>query len=227
MIAAKGFVFDVDGTLIDSNDGHAHAWRHAFLEAGLPIGFERIRRLIGMGSDKLLAELAGIDADSPRGRALSAHKTGIFRSHYLPRLKPFPQARALLVHLKSKATKLAVATSASPEELEALLEVVEAAHIFDAKITAEDVGRSKPDPDSVSLAVRKLGLKPIDCVMVGDSVYDTEAARRAGVRFIGLRCGGWRDTQLQPAIAVYSGPAELLQAIKDIKKAESKALRLS
>jgi HAD superfamily hydrolase (TIGR01509 family) len=177
--------------------------------------------LIGKGSDKLLAELAGIDADSPSGRALSARKTGIFRSHYLPRLKPFPQARALLIHLNTRATKLAVATSASPEELDALIEVVKAGHVFDVKITAEDAGRSKPDPDSVSLAVRKLGLKPVDCIMVGDTPYDSEAARRAGARFIGLRCGGWRDPQLQPAIAVHSGPAELLQAIKEAESEKS------
>ena len=225
MISEKGFVFDVDGTLIDSNDSHAHAWQHALLEAELSIGFDLIRRLIGKGSDKLLAELTGIDLHSPRGQQLSARKTEIFKPHYLPELKPFPQARDLLLHLKQSGARLAVATSASADELDALLAVAKAGHLFEVKITAEDAGGSKPDPDSVVCAVRKLGLKPAQCVMVGDTPYDAAAARRAGVAFIGLRCGGWRDKELQPAIAVYSAPAQLLKALQ--KKAESEALRFS
>jgi phosphoglycolate phosphatase-like HAD superfamily hydrolase len=126
--------------------------------------------------------------------------------------------------LKATGVRLAVATSASPEELEDLLAIVRAGHLFDVKTTADDAGRSKPDPDSISIAVRKLGLKPAQCVMVGDTPYDAAAARAAGVRFIGLRCGGWRDTELQPAVAVFSGPAELH---KRRKKAESEAPRFS
>jgi HAD superfamily hydrolase (TIGR01509 family) len=225
LTAAKGFVFDVDGTLIDSNDAHAHAWQHAFLEAGPSTGFEQIRRLIGKGSDKLLAELAGIELHGPRGQQLSARKTEIFKAHYLPHLKPFPQARELLLHVKQYGTKLAVATSASPHELDALLAIVKAEHLFEVKITGEQAGSSKPDPDSVSRAVSELGLRSAQCVMVGDTPYDAAAARRAGVAFIGLRCGGWRDGELQPAIAVYSTPAELLKALQ--KKAESEALRFS
>lgn len=225
MTADKGFIFDVDGTLIDSNDAHAHAWQHALLEARLAIGFEPIRRLIGKGSDKLLAELTGIDVRSPRGQQLSARKTELFKSHYLPRLKPFAQAAELLRYLKRGGARLAVATSASPAELDDLLALLRADQVFDVKVTAEDAGASKPDPDSISRAVRNLGLKPAQCVMVGDTPYDAGAARRASVAFIGLRCGGWRDKELQPAIAVYSGPAELLSALQ--KKAESEALRFS
>jgi phosphoglycolate phosphatase-like HAD superfamily hydrolase len=126
--------------------------------------------------------------------------------------------------VKAAGLRLAVATSASPNELEALLAIVGAGDFFDAKITGEDAGRSKPDPDSVSCAVRKLRLTPSDCVMVGDTPYDAAAARSAGVAFIGLRCGGWRDADLQPA-NVYSGPGELRRHF--IKKAESEALRFS
>jgi phosphoglycolate phosphatase-like HAD superfamily hydrolase len=126
--------------------------------------------------------------------------------------------------VKAAGLRLAVATSASPNELEALLAIVGAGDFFDAKITGEDAGRSKPDPDSVSCAVRKLRLTPSDCVMVGATPYDAAAARSAGVAFIGLRCGGWRDADLQPA-NVYSGPGELRRHF--IKKAESEALRFS
>ena len=228
MLLSKGFVFDVDGTLVDSNDAHAHAWRHAFMEAGLAVGFEPIRRLIGKGSDKLLAELTGLDADSPHAKALAARKTEIFKAHYLPRLKPFPQARELLIYLKNHEIKLAVSTSASPDELQTLLGVINSGELFNVKVTGEDAARSKPDPDPVSCAVRKLGLKPLDCVMVGDTPYDAAAAKAAGVRFIGLRCGGWRDSDLQPAMGVYSAPADLLKTFsRGAKKAESVALRFS
>jgi HAD superfamily hydrolase (TIGR01509 family) len=202
----QGVIFDLDGTLVDSNDAHARAFVEAFGEFGLRIPFEKVRRLIGKGSDKLIPELIG--RYEP---ALAERKKEIFMQRDLPALRAFACVEELLAALRSKGLKLAVASSAAEEELDALLEVAHAKRYFEAKTDADDAERSKPDPDIVQAALRKLALPPARCVMVGDTPYDAHAARAAGVAFVGVRCGGWRDAELQPAVGVYEDPADLLR----------------
>ncbi len=203
---AGGFeavILDVDGTLVESNDAHARAFAEVM---GLP--FERVRPLIGMGSDKLIPALIGrYDA------SLAERKKALFRERYLPQLKAFPRVEALLQALQDRGLRLAVASSAGKDELDALLAVAGAQPFLEAQTDADDAGQSKPDPDIVQAAVKQLRLPAARCVMVGDTPYDAKAAARAGVAFIGLRCGGWDDQALQPALAVRRDPAELLQDI--------------
>ncbi len=201
-------IFDVDGTLVDSNDAHAHAFVQAFRDFGHEIAFDPVRRLIGKGSDKLIPELVG-----RYDEAVAERKKVIFRERCLPGLRPFAGVEELLQYLKEKGLKLAVASSAGKDELDALLEVARARRCFDTTSDADDAERSKPDPDIVSAAVRKIGLAPERCVVVGDTPYDAQAARKAGVAFIGVRCGGrWRDEDLQPALSILDGPADLLKS---------------
>jgi HAD superfamily hydrolase (TIGR01509 family) len=206
-----GAIFDVDGTLVDSNDAHAHAFVEAFSERALDVSFDQVRRLIGKGSDKLIPELIGrYDA------AIADRKKAIFKARYLPALRAFPKVQALLERLRARGVKLAVASSAGEDELAALLEVAQARGYFSEEANADDAPHSKPDPDIVQAAVRRLALAPLRCLMIGDTPYDAEAARGAGVAFIGVRCGGWDDAHLQPALGVYEDPADLLRAIDDI-----------
>src|SRR5258708_1111111 len=107
----KGVLLDVDGTLVDSNDAHAEAWVRALAEAGVRAEFAKVRRLIGKGGDKLLPEVAGIDAASPRGKAIGERRGEIFQTEYLPSLRPFPGARDLLLRMKGNGLRLAVASS--------------------------------------------------------------------------------------------------------------------
>lgn len=206
---AGGFsavILDVDGTLIDSNDAHARAFQEAFAEHGLNIPFADIRRRIGMGADKLLPELMG-----RYDEAIAERKKQIFSARYLPSLRPFPKVRELLAQLREMSLRLAVASSAGKDELDALLEVAGAKPCLEAQTDADDAGRSKPDPDIVQAALRRLCLPPQRCVMLGDTPYDAQAAARAGVAFIGLECGGWAPQDLQPALAVRRDPADLLE----------------
>jgi HAD superfamily hydrolase (TIGR01509 family) len=205
----EGIVFDVDGTLVDSNDAHAKAFQEAFAEYGVELPFDRIRRLIGMGSDKLIPELIG-----RYDERIAERKKAIFKERELARLRPFSGVRDLLQGLRQKEVKLAVASSAAGDELDALLAVADAGPYFEVKVDADDAERSKPDPDIVQAAVRKLGLAPWRCAMVGDTPYDAAAASRAGVAFVGVRCGGWRDADLQPAIGIYDDPAQLLAGVR-------------
>jgi HAD superfamily hydrolase (TIGR01509 family) len=163
----QGVIFDVDGTLVDSNDAHA-------------------------------------------AEAIAERKKAIFMARYLPGVRAFPAVDRLLEKLSTRDCRLAVASSAARDELEALLEVARAKPYFPGATDADAAERSKPDPDIVLAALHKLGLAAERCVLVGDTPYDAAAARRAGVPFVGVRCGGWLDPDLQPALGVYDDPADLL-----------------
>lgn len=204
----QGAIFDVDGTLVDSNDAHAAAFVEAFAESGLQVAFEEVRRLIGKGSDKLIPRLIG-----RYDQAIAERKKAIFMARHLPGVRAFPAVDLLLARLRTMDFRLAVASSAARDELDALLDVARAKGYFAAVTDADDAERSKPDPDIVLAALDRLGFAAERCVMVGDTPYDAAAARRAGVPFLGVRCGGWADRDLQPAIGVYEDPAELLASL--------------
>lgn len=209
--AIEAVLLDIDGTLLDSNDAHAQAWSDALREAGREIGSEAVLPLVGMGSDKLLPKLTGIEADSEEGKRLVERRMEIFEKVYLPAIRPFPGARALLERMRQDGLRLVVATSANDRELSGLLGVLGARWLIDEKTSSNDAERSKPDPDIVSAAVRKSGVPASRCVMLGDTPYDVEAARKAGVRMVALRCGGWGDEGLSGATAVYDDPKQVLE----------------
>jgi HAD superfamily hydrolase (TIGR01509 family) len=204
----QGAIFDVDGTLVDSNDAHAAAFVEAFAESGLQVAFEEVRPLIGKGSDKLIPRLIG-----RYDQAIAERKKAIFMARHLPGVRAFPAVDLLLARLRTMDFRLAVASSAARDELDALLDVARAKGYFAAVTDADDAERSKPDPDIVLAALDRLGFAAERCVMVGDTPYDAAAARRAGVPFLGVRCGGWADRDLQPALGVYADPAELLASL--------------
>jgi HAD superfamily hydrolase (TIGR01509 family) len=210
----EGVIFDVDGTLVDSNDAHARAWVEAFAEAGHPVPFERVRRLIGMGGDQLLPEAAGLSAEAEPGRSIAKRRGEIFEQKFLPQLRPLPGARELVARLRHDGYRLGVASSAQPAELEPLLRLAGVEDLLRERTSAGDVEESKPEPDIVLAALRKLRLGPSAAVMIGDTPYDVEAARRAGVALIAFRSGGWSDPDLRGALAVYDGPADLLARIE-------------
>lgn len=208
MISA--ILLDVDGTLVDSNDAHAHAWVSAFTEAGLHVDFERVRRCIGMGADKLLPEVSNIREDEALGAHVSRRRGEIFRREWLPRLKPQRDAARLLAALKDRGFTLVAASSAKRQELQPLLEIAGGAWLMDEQTSSDDADESKPEPDIIHAALERARARPSEAVMIGDTPYDVEAAARAGVPTIAFRCGGWKDEDLREAIALYDGPWDLL-----------------
>jgi HAD superfamily hydrolase (TIGR01509 family) len=209
----EAVILDIDGTLVYSNDEHARAFLDAAGELGLDDpGFDVVRRLIGKGGDKLIPEAFGMEAESDVGRKLEERKGEIFRDRYLDDLRPTPGARALLQRLAADGIRRVVATSAGEDDLELLLGRAGVADLIDDATTASDVDDSKPDPDVVRAAL-KLARRPADRVaMIGDTPYDVEAARRAGVRIYAVRCGGWNEDGLKGAAAVYDDPEDVLRA---------------
>jgi HAD superfamily hydrolase (TIGR01509 family) len=208
--AAIAVILDVDGTLVDSNDAHARAWVEAFAEEGIAVPFDRVRRAIGMGADKLLRAVAGIDEDSPEGTRISARRGERFKRAHLPHLRPFPGARDLAARLADDGFALAVASSAKADELDPLLDIAGVAHLIRTRTSSDDADRSKPDPDIVKAALERTGAEAAHAVMLGDTPYDVEAATRAGIAMVGLTCGGWTRADLCGAVEVYVDPADAL-----------------
>jgi len=219
-------LFDIDGTLLDSNEAHALSWAQTLRRHDHPVDVAQIRPLIGIGSDKLLAALLGPRVDEALAKRLVDERRELFLKEHLPRLQPTPGARALLDRLRQEGFQLVCATSAGGEELQALLRQAGVQGLFDDAATSSDAAQSKPDPDIVQAALRKAGVTPAQAVLVGDTPHDIEAARAAQVDTIALRCGGcWSDDALSGAVAVYDHPDDLLRHLGSSPLGQGAGLR--
>jgi HAD superfamily hydrolase (TIGR01509 family) len=210
MSRPRAVILDVDGTLIDTNDAHAHAWVDVCRDFGYEVAFGEVRRMIGMGGDRVLPRLTGQSEDSDIGKEMKERRGKIFRERYLPGCRPFPGARELLQRMKDEGMTLVVATSASKDDMAALLKAANVDDLIEAKASSSDADASKPAPDIVEAALANAGAEASDAVMLGDTPYDVKASNRAGVRCIALRSGGWDDDALADAAAIYTDTADLL-----------------
>ncbi len=207
--ALQAILLDIDGTLIDSNDAHARAWVGALAAHGYVVPFEQLRPLIGKGGDKILPELAGLDPESGEADRIAETRSFLFREE-LPRLRPTRGARALLELLRDNGLQLLVATSAQKDEVALILQQAGVADLIEAATSSDDAEHSKPDPDIVQAALQNAHLQASNGVMLGDTPYDIEAAGRARVPAIALRCGGWwTDDAFRKALAIYDDPEDL------------------
>jgi phosphoglycolate phosphatase-like HAD superfamily hydrolase len=211
----KAVLFDVDGTLVDSNDAHAHAWVEAFEEFGVTVEFEHVRRCIGMGGDKLMPEVSDLPEDSPLGQRIAKSRSDIFTRKFLPKIQPFKDAGRLVAAAKGLGLTVVAASSAKKDELEPLLAIAGAEDLIHSATSSDDAEESKPDPDIIQAALKRAKAEPREAIMIGDTPYDVEASRRAGVAIIAFRSGGWADADLAGAIAIYDGPWDLLEQLDE------------
>jgi HAD superfamily hydrolase (TIGR01509 family) len=189
----QAFIFDIDGTLVDSNEAHVEAWHAAFAAHGHDVPRERIRVEIGKGGDKLVPSIIGEPAEARDGESLrERHSDEFLAIAGRRRLRAFPRANEIFDTLRQRGVRTALATSSSREHLEALGRSagLQLSSLAEALVNADDIEETKPAPDLVEAAVRKLGLGPEECVMIGDTPYDAEASCRAGVACIGVTSGG-------------------------------------
>ena len=189
----KTLLFDVDGTLIDSNGAHAESWTQALREHGVTVEVDHIRRMIGMGGDKILPAVAHVSEESDAGRAIADRKKQIF-SAMLPGLRATHGARPLLEYLSERQIELIIATSADDREMNAILQQAGVDDLIPSRTTKDDAPASKPDPDIVHAALARSWARPEQVLLIGDTPYDIEAADRAGIGAIALRCGGTGPT---------------------------------
>ncbi len=209
----KAVIFDVDGTLIDSVDLHAKSWQDAFAEYGRDIAFDDVRSQIGKGGDQLLPVFLSKDDIAAFGEALEERRGAILKERYLPKVQAFPRVRELFEHLQAKGLDIALASSAKEDELKTYKKVADIEDLIDEQTSSDDAESSKPHPDIFLAALNRLGNPDLwDVIVVGDTPYDAQAAGKAGLRAIGVLCGGFPEGSLREAgcIAIYQDPADLL-----------------
>jgi len=206
-------VLDVDGTLVDTNYHHAIAWYRAFREHGLTMPVWRIHRHIGMGGDQLVAAVAGKRVEERQGDSIRAAETALY-ADLIGEVQPFADARRLMTTLRDRGHKLVLASSAKRDEVDYYLDLLDARQLADAWTTSADVDATKPQPDLVVAAVDKAGG---GAVLVGDSTYDCEAARRAGVPAVAILTGGFSVAELRDAGAagVFESIGELCERLDE------------
>jgi HAD superfamily hydrolase (TIGR01509 family) len=209
----RGVIFDLDGTLVDSNELHVLAWQETFRHFGKEIPIERLREQIGKGGDQYLPVFLderemrefGDEAEKLRGE--------VFKKKYLSRVKPFPKVRELFEKLRAEGKKIALASSGKETEVRHYAKQLEIGGLFDSMTTVDQVAQSKPKADVFIAALNLLALSPSEAVAIGDTPYDVAAAKKIELPVIGVLSGGFPEQELRDegAVAVFRDPADLLE----------------
>jgi HAD superfamily hydrolase (TIGR01509 family) len=195
-MARPAAILDVDGTLVDTNYQHALAWYRAFRQHGVVLPIWRIHRHIGMGGDQLVASLVSEAFDAEQGDDVRTAEKALYLS-LIVEVQPLEGARELITDLRERGHAVVLASSAKAQEVDHYLDLLDAREIVDGWTTSADVEATKPEPDLVAAAVEKAGGG--DAVMVGDSTWDCESAKRAGLKTIGVMMGGFSEGELRDA----------------------------
>ena len=195
-MAKPAAILDVDGTLVDTNYHHALAWYRAFRQHGVVLPVWRIHRHIGMGGDQLVASLVSEEFDAEQGEDVRNAEKALYMA-LIDEVEPLEGARELITDLREAGHAVVLASSAKPDEVDHYLDLLDARTIVDGWTTSGDVEKTKPEPDLVAAAVEKAGGG--DAVLVGDSTWDCESAKRAGVPTTGVLMGGFSEQELLDA----------------------------
>ena len=210
---AAGVLLDVDGTLVDTNYQHSVAWYLAFREHGVVLPVWQIHRHVGMGGDKLVGAVAGEGVEARLGDAIRGSHDSLFAEDMLDTTSPFPGGRELIEGLKARGRPVVLASSAGQSEVDHYIDLLDVRELVDGWTTSADVEATKPEPDLVRAGLAKLGTE--DAVMIGDTPWDVEAARQAGVPTIAVLSGGFSRAELTDAgaVAVSESVAELRERL--------------
>lgn len=213
----KAVLCDIDGTMVESNWLHAEAWQKAFAEVGIDLDREQVRRQIGKGGDELIPVFVPWWRRKAVEEPLKRYREWIFRKDFLPKVMRLPKVREFAEELKRREIRLALASSAKKNDLKDYVRIMGLEGMVDEATSADDADRAKPHPDIFSATLNRLGMKPEECIALGDTPYDAEAAGKAGLRTIGVETGGWTHEELMEAgcVEVYASVAELLERIEE------------
>ena len=217
----EAVIFDIDGTLVDTVDFHAQSWDRTFQHFGHQIPYDQIRAQIGKGSDKLMPVFFSLEElnksdDDPRltfGERMRDYRRELYKREYHSRIKAFPQVRELFKRIKAEGKRVALASSATKDDVATYKQIMDVEDLIDAATTTSEVESSKPEPDVFFVTLDKLGgIAPNNVIVVGDTPYDAEAAGKALLRTIGVLSGGFSAEKLRQAgcIAIYQNIADLL-----------------
>jgi HAD superfamily hydrolase (TIGR01549 family) len=203
-------ILDIDGTLIDTNYQHALAWFRAFKRFEIVLPIWRIHRAIGMGGDHMIEALTGKEKEETLGDELRSAEKDLYQA-LIEEVQPFHGARDFIVDLKDRGNPVVLASSAKGGEVDHYLDLLDCRDVVDSWTTSEDVQNTKPDPDLVLAAMEKV--EGAGAVMVGDSTFDCEAAKRAGLQTVAVMTGGFSEDELTQA-----GAVAVFESIDDLSK---------
>jgi HAD superfamily hydrolase (TIGR01549 family) len=209
----KAFIFDLDGTLVDSNELHVDSWDAAFRRFGKQFSREQLRAQIGKGSDQYLPEFLTSNEIKRFGKELDKYRSDLFKKEFLPRVQPFPQVHELFQRIRADGRQIVLATSGKKSETQYYSRLLRIDDLIAGQTTADDADESKPEPDIFTAALGKLdGVTADEAIVIGDTRFDMEAASKAGLRAIAVTCGGTDEGTLRGAgaRAVYRDPTDLL-----------------
>jgi HAD superfamily hydrolase (TIGR01509 family) len=209
----KAVIFDIDGTLVDSVDLHAQAWKETFKEYGKNIPYQQVRHQIGKGGDQLLPVFFSRDELEEFGEEMEEHRSKLFKREFLPRVRAFPDVRELFERIIADDKRIALASSAKEDELKVYKKIANIEDLVDEETSADDAEKSKPHPDIFKVALKRLGdVKPDEVIVVGDTPYDAAAAGKLNLPTIGMLCGGFPESELLASGAglIFQDPSELL-----------------
>ena len=208
------FIFDIDGTLVDSNELHVDSWDRAFRRFGKHFSREQLRAQIGKGSDQYLPEFLTPEEIKRFGKELDEYRSELFKKEYLPRVRPFPKVRELFERIHKDKKDIVLASSGKKPDTEYYVELLKIGDFISGCVSGDDADRSKPAPDIFAASLEKLSdIASAEAVTVGDTRFDIEAAGKAGLKTIAFLCGGTAESVLceAGAIAIYRDPADLLE----------------
>jgi HAD superfamily hydrolase (TIGR01549 family) len=210
----EAVIFDLDGTLVDSNDLHVASWDRAFRKFGKHFPLHELRAQIGKGSDQYLPVFLSEEEIKRFGKKLDTYRSKLFTKEYLPHVQPFPRVRELFEWIRRDNKRIALATSSKKSESKLYKKLLQIKDLVDAETNAGDAKKTKPCPDVFEAALQKLGNPaPNKVIAVGDTRFDVEAALKIGLKTIGMLCGGKSAEELRGAgaIAIYRDPEDLLE----------------
>jgi HAD superfamily hydrolase (TIGR01509 family) len=209
----RAFIFDIDGTLVDSNEFHVESWDRAFRRFGKQFSPDKLHAQIGKGSDQYLPEFLSPEEIKEFGGELDEWRSDLFRKEYLPRVQPFPKVRGLFERLKDDEQRIVLASSGKEPDTKHYIKLLKIGDLIEGYTSGDNAEHSKPAPDIFSAALAKLDeVPPNEAISVGDTRFDIEAAGKTGLRTIALLCGGRPESELRAAgpVAIYRDPADLL-----------------
>ena len=207
------FIFDIDGTLVDSNELHVDSWDRAFRRFGKQFPREKLRAQIGKGSDQYIPEFLTADEIKRFGKELDEYRSELFRTEYLPEVRPFPKTRELFERIDADGKGIVLATSGKKTDTEYYVDLLKIDDLIAGYVSGDDADSSKPAPDIFTASLKKLnGVSPRDAVSVGDTKFDIQAAAKAGLKTVAFLCGGTSEAVLHAAgaVAIYRDPAAFL-----------------
>ena len=209
----KAVLLDIDGTLLDSNSFHAESWVRTLQHFGYNATFEAVVKQIGMGGEYLLPNFVPADKLRSQEKEINAFRKSLFHREYIDRIVPFLDARTLLERMRSQHLRIAIATSSERDDFETFKTLLKIHDLVEEDATADDAEKPKPEPDIFQAALNFLGVEPGEALALGDTPWDVEAARKAGVSTVAVQSGGWTEQQLREAgaIAVYVDVADIVR----------------